>query len=192
MGVTATKRHVDVVASDDTFRRVRLDLTFADFMSECREEGFGSWFSKVLADMPFTDFFWECPPITRACVSRPFEFTVVRARGFRAASPQAFARHFDDRAAVSFKNIGGDAVLVAPTPRDYQYGHIAAFCRQAPPDVQDDFWREVATALDNELEARGDDPTWLSTAGTGVPWLHVRLDSFPKYYHTQDYKIFKD
>ena len=25
-------------------------------------------------------------------------------------------------------------------------------------------------------------PTWLSTAGMGVSWLHVRLDSQPKYY----------
>mmetsp|Transcript_9405 Transcript_9405/g.21189 ORF Transcript_9405/g.21189 Transcript_9405/m.21189 type:complete len:541 (+) Transcript_9405:444-2066(+) len=26
------------------------------------------------------------------------------------------------------------------------------------------------------------DPVWLSTSGMGVPWLHVRLDSSPKYY----------
>jgi hypothetical protein len=24
-------------------------------------------------------------------------------------------------------------------------------------------------------------PVWLSTAGAGVPWLHVRLDDRPKY-----------
>lgn len=104
---------------------------------------------------------------------------------------EAFASHFNDHAAVAFKNIRGDAVLVASTPRDRPYGHIDAFCRQAPPDVLDDFWREVAVAFDSELTAKGDKPTWLSTAGTGVPWLHVCLDSFPKYYHTQEYKIFK-
>ena len=30
-------------------------------------------------------------------------------------------------------------------------------------------------------------PTWLSTEGSGVPWLHVRLDSRPKYYHHAAY-----
>jgi hypothetical protein len=25
-------------------------------------------------------------------------------------------------------------------------------------------------------------PVWLSTAGAGVSWLHVRLDDQPKYY----------
>lgn len=28
----------------------------------------------------------------------------------------------------------------------------------------------------------GAKPVWLSTAGAGVPWLHVRLDDHPKYY----------
>jgi hypothetical protein len=25
-------------------------------------------------------------------------------------------------------------------------------------------------------------PVWLSTAGAGVPWLHLRLDDRPRYY----------
>jgi len=33
-----------------------------------------------------------------------------------------------------------------------------------------------------------DRPTWLSTAGLGVYWLHLRLDSRPKYYRYQPYK----
>lgn len=81
MGTSATK--VDVVASDESCGVRLRDVTFADFMHNCGEKGFGMWFSKVLADMPFSDFFWECPPITRACEQRPFEFTMVRAREFR-------------------------------------------------------------------------------------------------------------
>ncbi len=33
----------------------------------------------------------------------------------------------------------------------------------------------------------GDRPTWLSTAGHGVAWLHVRLDTRPKYYRYTPY-----
>jgi len=47
-------------------------------------------------------------------------------------------------------------------------------------------WRAVGAAA--REAAKRDDPTWLSTAGTGVPWLHIRLDARPKYYHHLDYK----
>jgi len=30
---------------------------------------------------------------------------------------------------------------------------------------------------------------WLSTAGMGVSWLHVRLDDRPKYYGHRPYRI---
>ncbi len=33
-----------------------------------------------------------------------------------------------------------------------------------------------------------DRPIWLSTAGGGVAWLHVRLDSTPKYYGYAPYR----
>jgi hypothetical protein len=31
-------------------------------------------------------------------------------------------------------------------------------------------------------------PVWLSTAGAGVSWLHVRLDDRPKYYGYRPYQ----
>ena len=33
-----------------------------------------------------------------------------------------------------------------------------------------------------------EDSVWLSTSGLGVYWLHVRLDSRPKYYTYEPYK----
>ncbi len=33
-------------------------------------------------------------------------------------------------------------------------------------------------------------PVWISTAGTGVPFLHVRFDSRPKYYSWDEYKSY--
>jgi hypothetical protein len=33
-----------------------------------------------------------------------------------------------------------------------------------------------------------DERRWLSTSGLGVSWLHMRLDSTPKYYNWQPYK----
>jgi len=43
--------------------------------------------------------------------------------------------------------------------------------------------------LAREALARlSDRPLWISTAGMGVNWLHVRLDSRPKYYRHAPYK----
>jgi hypothetical protein len=28
---------------------------------------------------------------------------------------------------------------------------------------------------------------WISTSGLGVPWVHVRLDRYPKYYQYGPY-----
>ena len=38
--------------------------------------------------------------------------------------------------------------------------------------------------------ALSDQPLWVSTCGLGVYWLHVRLDSFPKYYRYAPYQTF--
>ena len=37
-------------------------------------------------------------------------------------------------------------------------------------------------------EVGNDVPVWTSTSGLGVYWLHVRLDSRPKYYQHQPFK----
>jgi hypothetical protein len=36
----------------------------------------------------------------------------------------------------------------------------------------------------------GTAPVWVSTAGMGVSWLHVRLDNRPKYYGYKPYRLF--
>jgi hypothetical protein len=43
---------------------------------------------------------------------------------------------------------------------------------------------------ENMAERIGEAPVWLSTAGMGVAWLHVRLDSRPTYYGHRPYKTF--
>ncbi|KAJ8601673.1 hypothetical protein CTAYLR_007451 [Chrysophaeum taylorii] len=182
-------------------QRVKLEwtdgrqLSFAETIHAWRQApNFGAWFSSILADAPFDAFFWECPPTTKAVANAtPFEFAIVRARGFARASPADFSEHLDCADVVAtFPNLGGDAVLCAPcelagVPRE-TYGHLAAFSRDAPADQLNALWRHVGAALATALEDRGPRPTWLSTEGSGVPWLHVRLDSSPKYYKTDAFR----
>ena len=83
---------------------------------------------------------------------------------------------------VSFKNLGKDALLVVPVCKDNtaNYCHLASFTHTAPIEQQHMFWKEVG---EQGLALASDRPVWLSTAGGGVDWLHVRFDSRPKYFH---------
>jgi hypothetical protein len=139
----------------------------------------------LLADAPFSAFRWETPPITRASADLPFEFVLLDSPGLTSQpDPDAFAEHFRGSAdVVSFPNLKNDAILVVPCPlgRISAYGHLAAFVREAPDAQKHLLWQLV---LVGELMKRrlGPRPIWLSTAGAGVSWLHVRLDQKPKYY----------
>jgi len=58
--------------------------------------------------------------------------------------------------------------------------------REAPIEQVEEFWKIVAEQYEvaiNEV------PIWLSTHGLGVYWLHVRIDTYPKYYHYQPYLV---
>ncbi len=46
-------------------------------------------------------------------------------------------------------------------------------------------WR---VAKDGAPLAVGAAPRWLNTSGLGVPWLHVRIDSRPKYITYRPYR----
>ena len=157
------------------------------------DPGFCEAFARLLSEAPFEAYFWETPPVTRETLARPFEFVLVDSPELAglAADRSAFAGYFDGgdpRAeTVAFPNLGGDAFLVAPTPRADLgvYPHLAAFSRGAPAAQQQALWKAVGRAVDSIL---GDRPLWLSTSGLGVAWLHVRLDTHPKYYTFPDYR----
>ena len=114
----------------------------------------------------------------------------------------AFQEHFDacrGEEVATFQNLGGDAVLVAPCPpaesaaaggigdAATEYGHLARFVRAAPLRTAHALLRAGAAATLRRVES-GDRPVWLSTSGAGVPWLHVRIDSSPKYYQHLPYR----
>jgi hypothetical protein len=169
-----------------TYRAVvdalRSDAAFRDHLLE------------TLASAPGTAFFWEARPVSASSLDTAFEFVTVASRllaGTRA-DPTAFHEHLAtagiNQAAAVFPSLRGDATLVVPTQQAAPdvYGHLAAFVRGAPAPQRQQFLQAVGTALAQRISAA---PTWLSTAGLGVAWLHVRLDSTPKYY---SYRAFRE
>ncbi len=151
---------------------------------------FRSLFNSLLADAPYTAFRWETPAVTEATVVQPFEFVLLDSPDLaRRPDPKAFAEHFAAAEAgiTVFSNLGGDAIMVVPSPvaDPSAYGHLAAFVRHAPELQRHALWQSVGEAMARRVAVR---PVWLSTAGSGVSWLHVRLDDRPKYYGYGPYR----
>jgi hypothetical protein len=157
-------------------------------------EEFRTFFTAAITESSFDAFFWETPPVMEATLERPFEFVLVASESLARLrpDPSPFQSHFASQRSepvLTFPNLGGDALLVVPAPvvdKDKGcYTHLARFLHDAPRTQVDAFWRSVGRAMQDRISI---DPVWLSTAGMGVSWLHLRLDSRPKYYRYEPYK----
>jgi len=165
-------------------------MTFSEVISLWHiDEIFVSEWVSQLAAIPFDAYCWETPPLTEPMLAKPFECVFVDSPALAKLEPnsQPFREHFrQSRGSVAFPSLGRDALLVAPCPVNdtTRYTHLACFLRSAAENEAYQLWMAVAQALEDRLS---DTSLWLSTAGLGVSWLHVRLDTRPKYYRHRAY-----
>jgi hypothetical protein len=168
------------------------ELTFRELFEGLEDDGaFSGWYTRLLVDSGLDAFYWEHPPLTERGLENRAEFVILEAPELETLRPDAgaFREYFEragDRSVVSFSNLAKDAWLVAPVPVHARatYLHLARFLRGAPARQVRQLWRATARAV---LDRVGEAPLWVSTAGLGVGWLHVRLDSFPKYSRHRQY-----
>lgn len=154
------------------------------------DPAFRAWFSDTLAASDLRAFRWETPPLTHARAGRAFEFALIEDRGLdRAPDEAAFAPYFRENGdpVRAIPNLNRTSELIVPRgiAASHVYSHLAAFLRGAPADQVDALWRCVA---ETTLRRLSDRPLWLSTAGAGIAWLHVRVDPVPKYYAHRPYR----
>lgn len=166
-------------------------LNFKDVFSLWQSSGdFRKFYIDILSKNPYKGYFWEVKPYHQENINDPFEFVLVDSKvlpGLKA-NDASFSKYFkENKLVVSFPNLGNDAELIVPAALSEKenYAHLAKFVRNAPEDQVDEFWKTVGEKAMNSI---GDRPKWLSTAGLGVYWLHVRIDTRPKYYRYQAYK----
>jgi hypothetical protein len=168
-------------------------------------------FTRVLQTANMDAYFFETKGVTASNAhEKAFEFVLVESRFlYRFADAKqdsnTFANHLqcsspDDNDDSNnsgggdgcvFENLNGESLLTAPKPVDHSaeniYGHLAAFCRRAPLHQVVNVWRLILETYLQRLESKTPDTVWLSTDGTGVAWLHVRMDPQPKYYDYQPF-----
>ena len=169
-------------------------LTYAEVIELWQQDrNFRSFFISLLAESPFIAYFWETPPITTSTVHQSFEFVLIDSLQLARVNPDrdSFRQYFvstpPDREVITFLNLGKDALLIVPCPlvESTAYPHLASFARKAPQSQQHKLWQTAGTTIKQRLN---DQPMWVSTSGLGVYWLHLRLDSYPKYYNFKPYK----
>lgn len=154
-------------------------------------DSFRVFYSNMLSNCGFDAFIWENKPITNNNLNDLYECNIIDCPFLagQSSDEQTFGDYFDpQKNIVSFKNLGNDAQLVVPTPKSTSncYTHIGNFVRCNNIEQKDAFWKTIAIET---LKRISNEPLWLSTSGLGVFWLHARIDSFPKYYQTEEYKI---
>jgi hypothetical protein len=151
---------------------------------------FRKFYNGFLAASDYDAFFWENRPITDQNLGDDYECNIINSDFLASRTPDShtFSQYFEkDKKVVTFPNLGNDAQLIVPCPRkkDNCYTHIGSFVRKADEDQIDKFWQITGHETLQEVNSK---PKWLSTSGLGVFWLHVRIDTIPKYYQTKEYK----
>lgn len=148
-------------------------------------------------------FFWECPGINiETMSSKQFEFVLIPTTAFNnvEADCTAFSEHIARNCALGnvemvFKSLGKDATLISPCPvlkSGCTYTHLYKFIQHSERKAAEKFLGTIGiqflSILNEKVLSNDKSGVWLSTSGLGIPWLHVRLDSRPKYYQYKGYK----
>jgi hypothetical protein len=179
-----------------TLQQDKEPVTFSDWIQlmKTNSDFVDKWF-QVFDDLPFRypGMFFEVPPMIPENLQQPFECVLISAPKFKSFSPSTsfFEPYFTAPAlATSFLNLGGDTLLVSPNPLAGRplkyYTHLGIFMAKAQDDQKRGFWKLVAENYEERIKERK--PVWLSTEGSGVYYLHIRLDPRPKYYHHTPYR----
>ncbi|MBD0403283.1 hypothetical protein [Flammeovirga sp. EKP202] len=164
----------------EVFNLWKTDRLFVDFYSE------------ELLKIIGKAFFWEHPPLLQNNLDRDYELVIRKTRSYdnKTINDLAFQEHFntDEKVAV-FYNLGKNAKLIVPVVEESDkeiYKHIGIFMDQGDSSQIRALFCEIGNQMFYELETGKQ--IWLNTAGLGVLWLHIRLDTRPKYYKTKHYK----
>jgi len=161
-----------------------------------------------------SNIFFECAPVVPArAASTTFRFAILGAPPpLGRGDPSSFRDKFVsvrttlfDGLSATFPNLSGDTLLVLPMPPPqmvddmrarrnvdarsaWAYENLRSFTSEGAAvvigiDAIKSLWKCVADAVSAWVPSTT--KLYVSTSGQGVPWLHIRVSTTPKYYrHT--------
>ena len=166
--------------------KIYTGVTYRQFLNKMQsEESFRREFFNVLQKSRFKTYFFETPKVTKQTLDDKFEFILSAADELKNVNAdkdtfQDYFRKCKDSPVITFPNLGHNAVLVVPCPvsdsKLSQYSSIGPFMRNIEANQVHQFWIEAARTMLLTIDQKGSKPTWMSTSGLGVYWLHLRWD----------------
>ncbi|MGK0388424.1 MAG: hypothetical protein ACI94Y_001153 [Maribacter sp.] len=186
-----------ILGKNEQGARIRIEqknklLTFREVFNYWQTStNFIEFYIDSLIALNYDEFFWEHPALKEEYLDKSYEFIVQKSISFskRNVDENAFSNYINsDKQVAVFDNLGRNAKLIVPTkkiPID-TYKHMGNFIRNAEKIQIIEQFNQLSKAILSEVGAGR--LIWVSTAGLGVIWLHMRLDSRPKYYRTNSYK----
>ena len=127
-------------------------MTFAEVVKSWKFDAeFREFYISLLSEMPYEALFWETPPITQSTINNLYEFVAVDSPNLANVEPNssAFEQYFksvtDNETVVAFANLGNDAWLIAPCPKDSNnvYTHLTKFLRTGPKKQCHEFFHKI-------------------------------------------------
>ena len=98
-----------------------------------------------------------------------------------------YINNSNNKYVTSFYNLSKDTKLIIPIPRkNKDYTTIKDFMDNASRNQQKEFWRYVANEINELLKIHN--KIYVSSHGLGVYYFHLRLCTYPKYYHTEEFR----
>ncbi len=92
-----------------------------------------------------------------------------------------YIKNADNKYVTSFYNKSNDTLLIIPIPDNKKdYTTIKDFIDNADSNKQKIYWKYVSKKIKEFLQTN--EKVYVSTHGLNVPYFHLRLCSYPKYY----------
>ena len=167
-------------------------ISFHTFFVYTKFERFLKDYVDLLKTIDYDEYFWEHPKLIADSLMDEYEVSIVESKRLNFVKPNSnpFSQYFKgDDSVVTFSNRGGNAILIVPEPdkNSNDFSTISRFVNNAETSLSIEFFKTVFGEWYRNFKGNTN-YLYLSTHGLGVHWLHVRIDEYPKYYHTEIYK----
>jgi len=156
-------------------------------------------FIEVLTNCKFNEYYLEFNPVSYSTLDkRIFEFVLVKTKICLNADFTPFNK-FNINSNTNdirvFPNLSNTSILISPCYNKLfniqSYAHIGIFMKNFNTKQQIDLIYTMFSVYITTLKSKPNDFMWLSTHGKGVGWLHIRIDTQPKYITWLHYKSIK-
>lgn len=189
-----------LIKVNDDIYKVRTSYSFCQILKIWKRPKtdiqFWCDFLLCLQKIPFTTFYFECRPISGLYSNLNFEFVIIKTKLSPIADHKLFKQHLEKskNRVISFYNLSHDSILIAPNVSKKHYhsnSSIAPFIRQNEfIEVILAIFNKIAREILKIMHNHPNQIVWLNTHGHGVPWLHFRIDTKPKYITYKPYMKF--